>query len=60
TPPGRHRMTHLPYILASYGLFAGLAIALTVNATLRLKTARARLALLERPSSRPPGASSSP
>lgn len=53
-------MTHLPYILASYGLFAGLAIVLTVNAALRLKTARARLALLERPSSRPSGASSSP
>ncbi|WP_173569557.1 hypothetical protein [Acetobacter conturbans] len=40
-------MTHLPYILAAYGLAAGFAVFLSVGAALRLKRDRARLAALE-------------
>ncbi|QEO16490.1 heme exporter protein CcmD [Acetobacter vaccinii] len=40
-------MTHLPYILASYGLAAAMAIVLSLGAALRLRRARARLAALE-------------
>ncbi|GEN64376.1 hypothetical protein [Acetobacter oeni] len=40
-------MTHLPYIIASYGLAFGLALFLSVGAALRLRRDRARLAALE-------------
>lgn len=53
-------MTHLPYILASYGLFAGLATILAVGAALRLKAARAKLATLEHASVRRTGAPTPP
>lgn len=46
-------MTHLPYIAASYGLALVLSLTLALNAAWRLKTARARLATLERNSLRP-------
>jgi hypothetical protein len=46
-------MTHLPYIAASYGLALVLGLTLALNAAWRLKTARARLATLERSSLRP-------
>jgi hypothetical protein len=36
-------MTHLPYIIASYGLFVVFALALAVNASLRLGRATRRL-----------------
>ena len=45
-------MTHLPYIAASYGLGLVLTLALSLNAAWRLKTARTRLATLERSSLR--------
>ena len=50
-------MTHLPYIIAAYGLTLGVAIVLSVNAALRLRRARARLATIERPgrAARTPG-----
>lgn len=53
-------MTHLPYILASYGLFAVLATVLAGGAAFRLATARKRLAALEPSSLRPSGAPPSP
>lgn len=53
-------MTHLPYILASYGLAALIALTLSIGAALRLKKARMRLAVLERPSDRTAGVPSSP
>lgn len=49
-------MTHLPYILASYGLATLIALVLSIGAALRLKQARTRLAVLERPSDRTTGA----
>ncbi|GBQ06136.1 MULTISPECIES: hypothetical protein [Acetobacter] len=52
-------MTHLPYILASYGLATVIALTLSIGAALRLKKARMRLAVLERPSDRTTGATSS-
>jgi uncharacterized protein with von Willebrand factor type A (vWA) domain len=36
-------MTHLPYILASYGLFVVVALVLAVTASLRLGRATRRL-----------------
>jgi hypothetical protein len=36
-------MTHLPYILASYGLFAIVALVLALGASSRLRVTRARL-----------------
>ncbi|GAB6966621.1 hypothetical protein JCM25156A_06580 [Komagataeibacter kakiaceti JCM 25156] len=42
-------MTHLPYIVAAYGLTIGVAMILSVNAALRLRRARARLAAIEQP-----------
>ncbi|WP_428487246.1 hypothetical protein [Rhodopila sp.] len=36
-------MTHLPFVVASYGLGAGLPILFTMQALLRLRTARRRL-----------------
>ncbi|MFT9025372.1 hypothetical protein [Acetobacter indonesiensis] len=53
-------MTHLPYILASYGLFSGIALVLGCGAAFRLKKARTRLAALDRTSPRPSGAAPSP
>ncbi|MFT8675394.1 MAG: heme exporter protein CcmD [Acetobacter sp.] len=41
-------MTHLPYILASYGLAAIMALTLAIGAALRLRRDKARLAALER------------
>lgn len=52
-------MTHLPYILASYGLAAVIALTLSIGAALRLKKARIRLAALERPTDRTTGATPS-
>jgi heme exporter protein D len=43
-------MTHLPYIVAAYGMTIGLAVILGGNAALRLRRAKARLATVERPS----------
>ena len=40
-------MTHLPYIAASYGLVLGSALFLSIQAALRLRTARRRVAMLE-------------
>ncbi|MCH4092571.1 hypothetical protein [Acetobacter sp.] len=40
-------MTHLPYILASYGLAGSLAVILSAGAALRLKRDRLKLASLE-------------
>ncbi|WP_173577201.1 hypothetical protein [Acetobacter fallax] len=40
-------MTHLPYIITSYGLAIGLALFLSIGAALRLRRDRARLAALE-------------
>ena len=40
-------MTHLPYIVASYGLVLGSALILSLQAALRLRSARRRLAMLE-------------
>lgn len=40
-------MTHLPYILASYGLALGVALVLSIGAALRLRRDRVRLAALE-------------
>ncbi|ACI52665.1 conserved hypothetical protein [Gluconacetobacter diazotrophicus PA1 5] len=40
-------MTHLPYIVASYGMTIGLAIILGGGAALRLRRAKARLATVE-------------
>lgn len=40
-------MTHLPYILAAYGLAAGFAIFLSAGAAIRLKRDRTKLAALE-------------
>lgn len=42
-------MTHLPYIVAAYGLTLGVAAILSVNATIRLRQARKRLAAVEQP-----------
>ncbi|MBB2196126.1 MAG: heme exporter protein CcmD [Gluconacetobacter sp.] len=52
-------MTHLPYIVAAYGMTIGLAVILGTGAALRLRRARARLAAIERPSraERPGGVS---
>ncbi len=36
-------MTHLPYIMASYALFAIVAVALSLNASLRLSGTTRRL-----------------
>ncbi|AHI26195.1 hypothetical protein H845_2265 [Komagataeibacter xylinus E25] len=47
-------MTHLPYILAAYGLTLGVATILSVNAAIRLRTARRRLATIEQPRTRQP------
>ncbi|MFT9383498.1 MAG: hypothetical protein ABF553_02680 [Acetobacter orientalis] len=52
-------MTHLPYILASYWLFAGLAGILAIGAALRLKAARTKLATLENSALRRSGAPTS-
>ena len=41
-------MTELPYIIASYVLFAFLAVVLAVTTSLRLGRARARLKALDR------------
>lgn len=40
-------MTHLPFIIASYGLFIALALYLSAGAALRLRTARLKLLSLE-------------
>ncbi|WP_165832008.1 hypothetical protein [Novacetimonas pomaceti] len=40
-------MTHLPYIIAAYGLTLVVAVTLSLNAAIRLR--RARLATIERP-----------
>ncbi|MCQ9155460.1 heme exporter protein CcmD [Acidomonas methanolica] len=40
-------MTHLPFIAASYGVTAVAVLVLTVQAALRLRRARTRLAQLE-------------
>jgi hypothetical protein len=40
-------MTHLPYILASYGLFALVALALAITASLRLRGAGKRLRVVD-------------
>ncbi|MBV1833671.1 heme exporter protein CcmD [Novacetimonas pomaceti] len=42
-------MTHLPYIIAAYGLTLVVAVTLSLNAAIRLRRARARLATIERP-----------
>jgi hypothetical protein len=48
-------MTDLPYIFASYALFAVVVIVLAVAASLRLASARKRLAVLDqRAKPRPP------
>ncbi|MFT9257105.1 MAG: heme exporter protein CcmD [Acetobacter sp.] len=49
-------MTHLPYILASYGLAAIMALTLAIGAALRLRRDKARLAALERTDGRKAGA----
>lgn len=48
-------MTHLPYIAASYGLAALMALVLSIGAALRLRRDRARLAALEQPHNRNAG-----
>lgn len=48
-------MTHLPYIVASYGLATVMALVLSVGAALRLKRDRARLARLEQTHNRNAG-----
>ncbi len=40
-------MTHLPYIVASYGIFAVLAAAFALDAWLRMGRARRRLAAID-------------
>ncbi|WP_169852775.1 hypothetical protein [Neoasaia chiangmaiensis] len=40
-------MTHLPYIVASYALVMGSALALSLQAAWRLRRAGTRLALIE-------------
>ncbi|NLI26347.1 MAG: heme exporter protein CcmD [Acetobacter sp.] len=40
-------MTHLPYILAAYGLTVAVTGWLSISAVLRLKKAQKRLAALE-------------
>lgn len=40
-------MTHLPYILAAYGLMTGVALFLSVGAVLRFRRDRVRLSALE-------------
>ncbi|MDG6094565.1 hypothetical protein LOC54_05470 [Acetobacter sp. AN02] len=40
-------MTHLPYIAAAYGLAVSVAVWLSCGAVIRLRKARARLAVLE-------------
>ncbi|MBO1323860.1 hypothetical protein K2X14_01665 [Acetobacter sp. TBRC 12305] len=45
-------MTHLPYILASYGLATAMALTLSIGAALRLRRDRARLDALERTSAK--------
>jgi heme exporter protein D len=40
-------MTHLPYIAASYGLFAVVALAYALDAWARLGRARRRLAAID-------------
>ena len=40
-------MTHLPYILASYGLFALVALGLVVSTSLRLTQATKRLRVVD-------------
>ncbi|MCE2564439.1 heme exporter protein CcmD [Komagataeibacter sp. FNDCF1] len=47
-------MTHLPYIAAAYGLTLGVAAILSINATVRLRRARRRLAAIEQPRIRQP------
>ncbi len=49
-------MTHLPYIAASYGLFAIMALVFSVGAALRLKRDRIRLATLDQKAPRKAGA----
>lgn len=46
-------MTHLPYILASYGLAGSLVLILSISAALRLKRDRVKLATLEAKRGRP-------
>ena len=41
-------MTELPYIVASYVLFASLAVGLAITTSLRLGRAQARLKTLDR------------
>ncbi|WP_143296283.1 heme exporter protein CcmD [Acetobacter okinawensis] len=48
-------MTHLPYIVASYGLATVMALVLSIGAALRLRRARARLAALEQTHNRNAG-----
>lgn len=48
-------MTHLPYILASYGLAAIMALVLSLGAAFRLRRDRARLAALEQTHNRNAG-----
>lgn len=40
-------MTHLPFIIACYGLGVGVPTVLAINAWMRLAQARTRLAMLE-------------
>ena len=40
-------MTHLPYIVASYGMGVGIPVVLGVLATMRLRAVRRRLAVLD-------------
>ncbi len=40
-------MTHLPYIVASYAIFAVLAVGFAVDAALRMARARRKLAAVD-------------
>lgn len=40
-------MTHLPFIVASYGLTIGIIVWLSVDCILRTRRARARLAAID-------------
>jgi hypothetical protein len=40
-------MTHLPYILASYTIFAVIAVVLAIGAGVRLRRAMARLRVVD-------------
>ena len=48
-------MTHLPYIVASYGLAAIMALVLSIGAALRLWCTRVRLSALEQTHNRSAG-----